>query len=140
MTNVSIEFHAVNEFNLSEQNNVRAWRSKVVDEEQKKTDQLVYIFCDDKYLHKLNVQFLNHDTYTDVITFDESLGSQLSGEIYISVERVKENASSFGVSFEGELHRVMVHGLLHLCGYKDKSEEETLEMRRKENYYLSLRA
>jgi len=140
MTNVSIEFHAVNEFNLSEQNNVRAWLSKVVDEEQKKTDQLVYIFCDDKYLHKLNVQFLNHDTYTDVITFDESLGSQLSGEIYISVERVKENASSFGVSFEEELHRVMVHGLLHLCGYKDKSEEETLEMRRKENYYLSLRA
>jgi rRNA maturation RNase YbeY len=140
MTNVSIEFHAVNEFNLSEQNNVRAWLSKVVDEEQKKTDELVYIFCDDKYLHKLNVQFLNHDTYTDVITFDESLGSQLSGEIYISVERVKENASSFGVSFEEELHRVMVHGLLHLCGYKDKSEEETLEMRRKENYYLSLRA
>ena len=138
MTNISIEFHTVNEFNLSEPNNVRAWLSKVVDEEQKKTDQLVYIFCDDKYLHKLNVQFLNHDTYTDVITFDESLGNQLSGEIYISVERVKENASSFGVSFEEELHRVMVHGLLHLCGYKDKTEEETLEMRRKENYYLSL--
>lgn len=138
MTNVSIEFHTVNEFNLSEPNTVRDWLSKVVDEEQKKTDQLVYIFCDDKYLHKLNVQFLNHDTYTDVITFDESLGNQLSGEIYISVERVKENASSFGVSFEEELHRVMVHGLLHLCGYKDKTEEETLEMRRKENYYLSL--
>lgn len=138
MTNVSIEFHAVNEFNLSEPNTVRDWLSMVVDEEQKKTDQLVYIFCDDKYLHKLNVQFLNHDTYTDVITFDESLGNQLSGEIYISVERVKENASSFGVSFEEELHRVMVHGLLHLCGYKDKTEEETLEMRRKENYYLSL--
>lgn len=138
MTNVSIEFHTVNEFNLSEPNTVRDWLSMVVDEEQKKTDQLVYIFCDDKYLHKLNVQFLNHDTYTDVITFDESLGNQLSGEIYISVERVKENASSFGVSFEEELHRVMVHGLLHLCGYKDKTEEETLEMRRKENYYLSL--
>jgi len=140
MTNVSIEFHTVNEFNLSEPNTVRDWLSKVVDEEQKKTDQLVYIFCDDKYLHKLNVQFLNHDTYTDVITFDESLGNQLSGEIYISVERVKENASSFSVSFEEELHRVMVHGLLHLCGYKDKTEEETLEMRRKENYYLSLQA
>lgn len=138
MTNVTIEFHTVNEFNLSDPNTVKAWLSKVVDEEQKKTDQLVYIFCDDKYLHKLNVQFLNHDTYTDVITFDESLGNQLSGEIYISVERVKENASSFGVSFEEELHRVMVHGLLHLCGYKDKTEEETLEMRRKENYYLSL--
>lgn len=138
MTNVSIEFHTVNEFNLSEPNTVRDWLSMVVDEEQKKTDQLVYIFCDDKYLHKLNVQFLNHDTYTDVITFDDSLGNQLSGEIYISVERVKENASSFGVSFEEELHRVMVHGLLHLCGYKDKTEEETLEMRRKENYYLSL--
>jgi len=140
MTNVSIEFHTVNEFNLSEPNIVRDWLSMVVDEEQKKTDQLVYIFCDDNYLHKLNVQFLNHDTYTDVITFDESLGNQLSGEIYISVERVKENASSFGVSFEEELHRVMVHGLLHLCGYKDKTEEETLEMRRKENYYLSLQA
>ena len=140
MTNESIEFHTLNEFNLPEPNNVRAWLSKVVDEEQKKINHLAYIFCDDKYLHKLNVQFLNHDTYTDVITFDESLGNQLSGEVYISVERVNENASSFGVRFDEELLRVMVHGLLHLCGYKDKTEEEALEMRRKENYYLSLRA
>lgn len=140
MTNEFIEFHSVNEFTLSEPNSVKAWLSKVVDHEQKKTDQLVYVFCDDKYLHKINVQFLNHDTYTDVITFDESLGDLLSGEIYISVERVKENASSFGVSFDEELLRVMVHGLLHLCGHKDKTEEEALEMRRKENYYLSLQA
>ena len=85
---------------------------------------------------KLN-EFLNHDTYTDVITFDESLGDQLSGEIFISIDRVKENAISFEVA--EELHRVLVHGLLHLCGYNDKTEEETIEMRKKENYYLSLR-
>lgn len=139
MTNLPIEFHSVNDFILSDPNKVKLWLSKVVAEEQKKVEHLLYIFCDDKYLHKLNVEFLNHDTYTDVITFDESLGDQLSGEIFISIDRVKENAISFEVGFEEELHRVLVHGLLHLCGYNDKTEEETIEMRKKENYYLSLR-
>ena len=96
------------------------------------------IFCDDRYLHKLNVEFLKHDTYTDIITFDYSVGNELIGDVYISVERVKENAVTFNVTFENELKRVLIHGLLHLCGYKDKTVQEAEKMRAKENKYLSI--
>ena len=96
------------------------------------------IFCDDTYLHKLNVEFLKHDTYTDIITFDYSVGNELIGDVYISVERVKENAGTFDVTFENELKRVLIHGILHLCGYKDKTAQEADEMRAKENKYLKL--
>ena len=97
------------------------------------------MFCDDAYLHKLNVQFLNHDTLTDIISFDNSLGKQIHGEIYISIERVKENASTYRVAFLEELHRVIIHGVLHFCGYKDKSKQEQDTMTRMENKALNRR-
>ena len=94
------------------------------------------MFCDDDYLHKLNIEFLNHDTLTDIISFDYSVGKIIQGDVYISVDRVKENARDFNVSFDEEIHRVIVHGILHYCGYKDKSDDETQQMRHKENLYL----
>jgi len=95
------------------------------------------VFCDDDYLHKLNVEFLNHDTLTDIISFDYSVGKVIQGDVFISVERVAENAIEYKVSFLEELHRVIVHGILHYCGYKDKTEKDAVLMRSKENYYLS---
>jgi rRNA maturation RNase YbeY len=105
--------------------------------EKKKLEALSYIFCSDEYLLDINKTFLKHDFYTDIITFD--LGdtqNEISGEIYISVDRVKENARQLGVGIEEELHRVIFHGALHLCGYRDKSKGEVLEMRKKEDKYL----
>ena len=99
-----------------------------------------YLFCDDAYLLKINLQYLNHDTYTDIITFDYVHGSLVSGDILISIDRVEENARKYNVSFEQELHRVIIHGVLHLLGQGDKSEEEAQEMRRQETDALSLYA
>ncbi len=98
--------------------------------------EINYIFCDDAYLHKLNVKFLQHDTLTDIISFDNTLGKQIGGDIFISVERVEENAQDFNVSFDEELHRVMMHGILHFMGFKDKSKAEKEEMRNEENTAL----
>src|SRR6478736_2493076 len=97
-----------------------------------------YIFCSDAYLLELNQEFLNHNTFTDIITFDNSKGRNLSGEIYISLERIKENSKKFESSFQDELRRVMIHGVLHLSGYKDKKPNEISLMRKKEEAYLSL--
>ena len=94
------------------------------------------MFCNDEYLHKLNLEFLNHDTLTDIISFDYSVGKELHGDIFISVERVADNAKDFEVDFDQELHRVIIHGVLHYCGYKDKTDEDANVMREKENYYL----
>src|SRR5690606_13634049 len=99
--------------------------------------EINYIFCDDDYLHRLNVEFLDHDTLTDILSFDYTLGKLINGDIYISIERVIDNANDFKVDFESELHRVMVHGILHYCGYKDKNKEDETMMRTKENYYIS---
>ena len=110
---------------------------RVIGSEGKVVGELTYVFCNDQQLLKLNKEFLNHDTLTDIITFDYSLGNEIHGEIYISTDRVEENAEEFEVSFMNELSRVMVHGILHLCGYKDKSEEEKNQMRNKENHYLA---
>ena len=101
--------------------------------------EVSYIFCDDEYLYDINVKHLNHNTLTDIISFDYSLGKVVSGDIYISVERVEENAKERNIDFSDELHRIMVHGLLHYVGYKDKTEAEIRAMRKKEDYYLSLR-
>ena len=100
--------------------------------------EINYIFCDDAYLHRLNVEFLQHDTLTDVISFDNTLGKLISGDIFISVERVMENAADFKVSSEEEIHRVMIHGVLHYIGFNDKSEEDKKEMRSAENRALSI--
>lgn len=98
---------------------------------------LTYIFCSDEYLLDINKQFLNHDTYTDIITFDMTdEGEKLTGEIYISTERIRENAKQFNTSYEDELHRVIFHGALHLCGFKDKTEKDKKQMRQMEDQCL----
>lgn len=114
------------------------WIEKVIKTEGKQLEEISYIFCNDDYLLDINMKYLDHDTYTDIISFDYSVGNILQGDIYISTERVRENSSDYGVSFEEELRRVIIHGVLHLCGYKDKTREETLMMRRKEEEKLEL--
>lgn len=131
-----IEFHSQNEFELMHELAIKSWIAKVVQDENFELGQVDYVFCTDEYLHGINVQFLEHDTYTDIISFDYTMGREVSGEIYVSTERVKENAETYNVSFENELHRVLVHGILHFCGYKDKSEKEASEMRLKEDLSL----
>ncbi|MHA7844392.1 MAG: rRNA maturation RNase YbeY [Winogradskyella sp.] len=134
-----ISFNYETEFKLENETKISEWISKAINSENCKEGELNYIFCSDDYLHKINVDFLNHDTLTDIISFDYSVGKELHGDIYISVERVEDNAKDFDVSFEDELARVMIHGILHYCGYKDKSEEDAKLMRSKEDYYLSTR-
>lgn len=126
-------------FKLVDQKIVFTWLSDVILREQRQVGDVHYIFCDDEFLYKINHKYLKHNTLTDIITFNYNNKSTISGDIFISVERVEENASKYHVSFLDELHRVMVHGVLHLCGYNDKTKEEQLLMRKKEDYYLSLR-
>ena len=134
-----IDFFSETEFNLQNSQEVASWISAIILNENFEEGELSYIFCDDEYLHKLNVEFLKHDTLTDIISFDNSLGNQINGDIFISVERVRENASSFNTTFENELHRVIIHGVLHYCGYNDKTKKDADLMRVKENKALSLR-
>jgi probable rRNA maturation factor len=129
-------FNYETEFELQDEDLISKWISSVITEEQFNEGEINYIFCDDEYLLKLNIEFLNHDTLTDIISFDYTLGKQINGDIYISIERVKENASDFNVDFLAELSRVIVHGILHYCGYKDKIKSDELKMRAKENYYI----
>ena len=131
-----ISFNYENAYKLTQEDLLAQWISETIQKEGFKQDEINYVFCDDAYLHKMNLEFLNHDTYTDIISFDYSIGKILQGDIYISTERVTENASSFNVTFEEELHRVMIHGILHYCGYKDKSDTDVEVMRNKENHYL----
>lgn len=115
---------------------IQKWISSIIEENKFSPGTLNYIFCSDEYLLKLNQQYLDHNTYTDIITFDYSIGKVLSGDIFISIDRVKENALKFRKTFENELLRVIVHGILHLIGYKDKTDEESNEMRIQEDHYL----
>jgi rRNA maturation RNase YbeY len=126
------------DFELLEAPKVQKWLSEVVKRRGKSVGNINYLFCDDEYLLGVNRQYLQHDTYTDIITFDYVAGGLVSGDIMISVERVGENATGFGVPFEQELHRVIVHGVLHLLGQGDKSEAEAAEMRRQEEEALAL--
>ncbi len=114
----------------------KQWLKSVIRKEGLVPGDISYLFCDDAYLLKQNIAFLHHDTFTDIITFDKRVGEIVSGDIMISLERVAENARKFSVSFEEEFLRVMVHGTLHLCGYKDKTDQEAAEMRRMENESL----
>ena len=134
-----IEFYSETDFKIENSKALSHWISEIILQENYQLGDLTYVFCDDAYLHKLNVQFLNHDTLTDIISFDNSLGKQIHGEIYISIERVKENASTYRVAFLEELHRVIIHGVLHFCGYKDKGKQEQDTMTRMENRALALR-
>ncbi|MCB9282478.1 MAG: rRNA maturation RNase YbeY [Lewinellaceae bacterium] len=124
------------DFELINSNFVQTWLQEVIRLEGKQLQHISYIFCSDEYLYQLNVDYLQHDTYTDVITFPYSEGEQVEGDIFISIDRIRENAQTFGAGFDQELLRVMVHGVLHLCGYGDKTEEQEREMRGKENEYL----
>ena len=132
-----ILFNSEIEFNLSDEDKYIDWISSSIENESLSVGEINYIFCDDEYLHKINVDYLNHDTLTDIISFDYSQGDVVSGDIFISIERVKDNAQDFNVTFNNELLRVMIHGIMHYCGYKDKSEVETEVMRSKEDYYIS---
>lgn len=133
-----ISFNYEIEFQLDNENQIIEWLKNVIQSEKKKEGDINYIFCDDEYLVEINQQYLNHDTLTDIISFDYSVGNELHGDIFISTERVKENAIDFNVSFEEELKRVMVHGVLHYCGYKDKSEQDELLMRSKEDEKIKM--
>lgn len=124
------------DFELVRFGSIADWLHRVLVAEGKSPKGITFVFCSDEYLHRLNTQYLQHDTYTDVITFPYSEGEEVEGDIFISVDRVRENAQAFQSTFEGELLRVMVHGVLHLCGYRDKEEEDRLEIREKENQYL----
>ncbi len=126
-------------FVLRDKEKLRKWIVGCLNEHLMQPGHISFVFCDDNYLHKLNKQHLNHNTLTDIITFDYCMENIVSGEVYISVDRVKENAMAFSESFKDELHRVMIHGILHLCGYNDKSAIKKKQMTAKEDYYLSLR-
>ena len=116
------------------------WLKSAIKTEKRNLEALNFIFCSDKHLLEINVQYLNHKTLTDIITFDQSEDAKsIHGDIFISIERVRENAEKFRTSFDDELHRVLIHGVLHLCGYSDKSKNAKLLMREKEDAYLSLR-
>ncbi len=133
-----INFYSENEFILENESQYSSWIENVIASEGKTLVEISYIFCDDEYLLKINIEYLDHDTYTDIISFDYSVGKILQGEIYISTERVLENSKDFDVKFEDELRRVLVHGVLHLSGYKDKTEEEAALMRSKEEEKMKL--
>ena len=133
-----IDFNYETDFVLDNETVYSEWISAVILSEDKKEGEINYIFCDDDYLHKINVEYLQHDTLTDIISFDYSVGNELNGDIFVSVERVRENAQEFNVSFEEELRRVIIHGVLHYCGYKDKSEEDEQLMRSKEDEKMKL--
>ena len=134
-----IEFFQQTDFELENKDSRLEWISKVIDTQEKELGEIAFIFCSDEYLLDLNQKFLDHDTLTDIISFDDSMGDLLQGEIYISIDRVRENAVEFNTSFENELDRVIIHGILHFCGYKDKTEQEAAAMRSAENKALKMR-
>lgn len=123
---------------LTALNKLKSWILNTSLSEGSDIGELLFSFCTDDYLHKINVDYLKHDTFTDIITFDYSSPSLISGEIFISLDRVNDNANKFDLPFDFELYRILIHGVLHLLGYKDKSPKEKAEMTAKEDYYLSL--
>jgi probable rRNA maturation factor len=133
-----ISFNSEIDFQLDNEVGYSNWISKVILSESKKEGDINFIFCDDDFLLEINKQYLNHDYYTDIISFDYSVGNELHGDVFISVERVQENAEDFNVTFDEELKRVIIHGILHYCGYKDKSEEDEAIMRNKEDEKIKL--
>ncbi len=117
--------------------NISIWLEDLILSENKKPGDINYIFCDDEYLLKVNQDYLAHDYYTDIITFDYVKGKTISGDIFVSLPRILDNASTLSQDFESEFRRVLAHGLLHLCGYKDKTVEEESTMRQKEDFYIN---
>lgn len=132
-----INFNFETILHLEEEKRLKEWIAEAVAAEEFLVGEINYVFCTDEYLHKINLQYLNHDMYTDIISFDYRVGKQLHGDIFISVDRVRENATKFEVDFNSELLRVLIHGILHFCGYKDKLDNEVNVMRAKEDYYIA---
>jgi len=130
------------DFVLKQKQKVREWIYATIKAEGfRRVGELSFVFCSDAYLLEINKQYLNHDTYTDIVTFDSSEDEdEISGDIFISIERIQENAAKFAVGERDELHRVIAHGVLHLCGYYDKKKEDKTLMTEKENFYLSTRS
>jgi len=133
-----INFDFETDFTLDNPNDFKKWIEQVITSESYVLGEINYLFCDDDYLHKINVEYLNHDTLTDIITFDYNVGKTIYTDIFISVERVLDNAKDFNVEFNEELKRVIIHGILHLCGYKDKSPEDAALMRQKEDEKIKM--
>jgi len=137
-----ITFHTEDiKFSLKNKTILKKWISAVIEKKKRKPGDLNFIFCSDEHLLGINRQYLNHDTYTDIITFDyskEDVKLPISGDIFISIDRVKENAGKFSKSFENELHRIIIHGMLHLLGYKDKTRAAKQEMTMEEDKCLKL--
>ena len=132
-----ITFNYETSFELEDENRSSKWVEKSITIDGFELGEINYVFCDDAYLLKLNIEFLQHDTLTDIISFDNTMGKLISGDIFISIDRIKENAKEFNVSFDNELHRVMIHGVLHYMGFKDKSTDEKQIMRAKESDCLN---
>ncbi len=133
-----ISFNYETDFELENEAQYEDWISRIIESEGFDEGEINYIFCDDEYLHKINVEYLDHDTLTDIISFDYTVGNLIQGDIFVSVERVQDNANDFNVSFEEELKRVLSHGVLHYCGYKDKSPEDEAVMRSKEEEKMQM--
>lgn len=128
-------------YTLKQKTAVRNWVTETIQAEGFKLKELNYIFCSDSYLLQINQQYLDHDTYTDIVTFDNSdIAKTITGDIFISIDRIRENAAKFGVTEANELHRVIIHGALHLLGYKDKSPADKKKMTLKEDFYLNKRS
>jgi len=138
MQKITFNFEDLSPF-LKNRGNLRLWLQASAKKEKQRINAVNYIFCSDKHLLSINKQYLNHNYFTDVITFQYDDNEGVSGDIFISYDRIKENAKEFNQSISNELHRVMVHGLLHLLGYKDKNTEQQKVMKSKEDFYLSLR-
>ncbi len=138
MATSKISFQSADTFSLKTEPKVIKCIELLAKEELREIGGIAFVFCDDNYLHKINLEFLKHDTFTDIITFDYSAGNEIISEIYISVDRVADNAKKYSQTFEDEIHRVIIHGVLHLCGYRDRLAEDKQIMRDKENHYLSL--
>lgn len=133
-----ISFNYETDFELHNETHYEDWISRIIESEGFDEGEINYIFCDDEYLHKINVEYLDHDTLTDIISFDYTVGNLIQGDIFVSIERVRENAVDFKVSFDEELLRVLAHGVLHYCGYKDKSEADQALMRSKEEEKMKM--
>lgn len=136
-----ISFHKLGlDFQPKKKNSLRKWINAIAEQEKHTIGNINYVFCSEDELLKLNTQYLKHKSHTDIITFDYSDKNKISGDIFISVERVTENAKKYNTTFDDELHRVLIHGILHLCGYKDKTDEQEKIMRKKEDKALLLRS
>ena len=133
-----ITFNYETPYAVKDETKISNWIHRVVLEHRFEVGEINYIFCDDAYLLKLNIEFLQHDTLTDIISFDTTLGKLIGGDVFISIERIKENANTFAVPFDEELQRVMIHGVLHFLGFKDKTPLEKTAMRKKEEESLYL--